>query len=171
MEPLGIAFRSPWLTGDHARCVLTCWVEYSSSRQEVGWQLVNCEKLLNELMGQTFFLLRCFGMFMMADRESRMSVASWSIRRLTLMPLRAGGFETFLVIRAKTIKRTNWRWISYYIMLDRKPSKNIQPLLVHWWQKQRLQDVCHAQVQLYQGAKNVICRATGVMIVSWEEFC
>ena len=24
--------------GDHARCVLTCWVQYSSSRQEVGWQ-------------------------------------------------------------------------------------------------------------------------------------
>ena len=44
---------------------------------------------------------------MMADRESRMSVASWSIRRLTLMLLRSGGFKTFLVIKAKTIKRTN----------------------------------------------------------------
>lgn len=68
---------------------------------------MNSEKLLNELMGQTFFLLSCFGVFMMADRESRMSLASWPIRRLTLMLLRTGGFEIFVVVKAKTIKRTN----------------------------------------------------------------
>ena len=44
---------------------------------------------------------------MMADRESRMSLASWPIRRLTLMLLRTGGFEIFVVVKAKTIKRTN----------------------------------------------------------------
>ena len=44
---------------------------------------------------------------MMADRESRMFLASWPIRRLTLMLLRTGGFEIFVVVKAKTIKRTN----------------------------------------------------------------
>lgn len=123
-------------------------------------------------MGQTFFLLSCFGVFMMADRESRISVASWSIRRLTLMLLRTGGFKTFLVVKAKTIKRTNWRWISYNIMLDRKPSKNIQLHFEFTGDKNKdcKMSVMHKFKELYQGAKNVIYRATGIMIVSWEEF-
>ena len=123
-------------------------------------------------MGQTFFLLSCFGVFMMADRESRISIASWSIRRLTLMLLRTCGFKTFLVVKAKTIKRTNWRWISYNIMLDRKPSKNIQPHFEFTGDKNKdcKMSVMHKFKELYQGAKNVIYRATGIMIVSWEEF-
>ena len=57
-------------------------------------------------------------------------------------------------------------------MLDRKPSKNIQPYFEFTGDKNKdcKMSVMHKFKELYQGAKNVIYRATGVMIVSLEAF-